>query len=141
MYGDPAPSAKIADAIIRHASGKTSSRIPPFHLIPRAALVAEALRFAKGIRTKGECAWNAAKGLEDHNKTMADTAFIVERLGHCIDHAYLAIARLQGLLPYDPEEDADGGDAGAIRFAGALLACRREWDKVQGPVTPVTGGS
>jgi hypothetical protein len=106
---------------IKHQSGKISTKIPPFHLIPRASIAALASRFDRGVRLKGDGAWNAIS--PDQKATMEDRAFLIDRLGHAIDHAYAAIGRLTGTeAPLSEDDVADGGDAGAIMFAGALLA-------------------
>ena len=107
--------------VLKHSSGMVSTKIPPFHLIPRAALIALARRFGRGVRIKGDGAWNATSAKQ--SAVMQDRDFLIERLGHVIDHATAAIARLNGSLPpLSAEEIGDGGDAGAIMFGGALLA-------------------
>ncbi len=114
--------------IVKFKSGGISSFIPRFELIPHSAMIALALRFMRGIRLKGEGAWNALT----NQKPVADKQFVIDRLSHCINHCYLAIGRLSGTEPQaDAEEIADGGDAGAIMFAGALLAEHLKWLKSQ----------
>lgn len=116
------------DNIITHLSGRVSTKIPPFHLIPRAALVAYANRLARGVRIKGSAAWNATSA--DQERTMRDRELLIERLGHVIDHASHAISVLAGAEePLTGEDEADGGDAGAILFGGGLLAAVLEWEK------------
>jgi hypothetical protein len=112
-----------------HQSGRVSSKIPPLHLIPHASLIALARRFGRGVRIKGiKGAWSACS--KDQTKTMEDREFLIERLAHGIDHCYKAIARLNGQLPsLDQEETDDGGDAGAIMFAGALLAAVDDYER------------
>jgi len=107
-------------ATVAFESGAISTHQPPYESIPLSALTALALRMAKGVRTKGAGAWNA----NTPNQTpVVDKQFVMNRLAHCIRHSYEAIARLAGNMPaLPPEEVADGGDEGAILFAGALLA-------------------
>jgi hypothetical protein len=114
---------------ITFQSGKVSTKIAPLHLIHPAALRALAQRHGRGVRTKGiDGAWNACS--KDQDKALKDREFVIERLAHGIDHCYKAIARLNGQLPpLDKEEAGDGGDAGAIMFAGALLAAFEEHNK------------
>jgi hypothetical protein len=124
----PGYCIKNASALI-HQSGRASSKIPPLHLIPHASLIALARRLGRGVRIKGiKGAWNACS--KDQTKTMEDREFLIERLAHGIDHCYKAIARLNGQLPpLDQEETDDGGDAGAIMFAGALLAAVDDYER------------
>jgi hypothetical protein len=104
-------------------------------LVHRAAVAALAFRHARGVRLKGiDGAWNACS--KDQAKTLEDREFLIDRLAHCIDHCMKAIARLNGQLPPLDEEDiADGGDAGAILFAGALLAAVDEYERQKGATT------
>jgi hypothetical protein len=106
------------DQIILPGGGK-SSQCPPYELIPSEALDALALRFGKGVRTKGDASWN---GLSKNRETALTKEFVLNRLGHLLKHTALAIDRVSGRLAPDPTEDADGGDAGAILWAGAMLA-------------------
>ena len=116
---------------ITFASGAISTKIPRYELIPRAGLAALARRFERGIRVKGEKgSWNAL-----NIEAAEDRAFVIDRLAHCIEHAYKAIGRLTGTEPpLDEQDTTDGGDAGAIMFAGCLLAVhlcpRRRHDNV-----------
>jgi hypothetical protein len=106
---------------VTFSGGAVSSPCPPFECIPRSAQIALANRFARGKRLKGDGAWNALS--KNFNESAEDKAFVLNRLGHAIDHCYKAISRINGILPeLDAEDTADGGDAGAIMFAGALLA-------------------
>lgn len=99
--------------------GVKSTKIPRFELIPKSALEALALRFELGIERKGDGAWNA---LTKHKEeALQDTAFVIERLSHCILHCYDAIGKLAS-GEMEGEEDA-----GAIMFAGAVLA---EWKRL-----------
>lgn len=105
--------------IVKFASGVISSKIPRLELIWHAGLRALAARCERGIRLKGDGACNALTNQEP----VDDKKFVIDRLAHCINHCYLAIGRLSGNgEPIDDEEAADGGDAGAIMWAGQLLA-------------------
>jgi hypothetical protein len=89
-------------------------------MIPLVSVTALANRFARGERLKGKGAWSAVSASQ---APLADVEFVVNRLSHAIKHCYEAIARLKGTLPpLDGQDAEDGGDAGAIMFAGALLA-------------------
>jgi len=112
---------KTEEKVVTFAAGAISSACPRYELIPLNSLIALARRFERGVRIKGEeGAWNA---LAKHQHSADDPAFVINRLAHGIEHSYKAIARIIGTLPpADEEETADGGDAGAIMFAGALLA-------------------
>ena len=103
------------------ASGVVSTKSPRYGLIWPSALRALARRMERGVRVKGDGACNA---LSAHNKMATEDAqFVIDRLEHGIEHCYKAIARIAGNLPeLDEQDTADGGDAGAILFAGALLA-------------------
>ena len=105
---------------VKFSGGATSSPCPRYELIPLSATTALASRFERGIRLRGDGAWNALS----KNQTDADNpAFVINRLGHAIKHIQKAISILGGTaIEIDEESTADGGDAGAILFAGALLA-------------------
>ena len=105
---------------IRFAGGATSSPCPRYELIPLSAMTALAGRYERGIRLRGDGAWNA---LSRNQKDADNPEFVINRLGHAIKHIQKAIAILSGTaLVIDDESVSDGGDAGAILFAGALLA-------------------
>ena len=108
------------EKIVKFAGGAVSSACPRYELIPLAATTALAKRFERGIRIKGDGAWNALSA----NQSDAETKeFVLNRLGHAIRHCQEAIARIAGTMPpADSEDIEDGSDAGAIMFAGALLA-------------------
>ena len=106
------------EQIVLPGGGK-SSQCPPYEAIPTEALDALARRLAKGIRTKADAAWN---GISANRDTALTKEFVLNRLGHLLKHTTLAIDRVSGRIPYDPVDDADGGDAGAILWAGAMLA-------------------
>jgi hypothetical protein len=89
---------------------------PDYQLIPFAALTALANRFGLGKRTYGAKAWNA----ESSQDALDDVEFIRARLGHAIKHASLALAKINGEIPDDGDDDA-----GAIMWAGAMLASHK----------------
>ena len=101
------------------------TKIPRFELIPKEALISLALRFEKGIERHKEKAWNA---LSSNYQSALTEEWVLARLGHAIDHAYNALAKLHSGA--DDGED----DAGALMFAGAVLACyrRRRRDLAEG---------
>lgn len=108
--------------------GGSSSQCPPYETIPAEALDALALRIARGMRNKGKACWN---GISENRETALTKEFVLNRLGHLLKHTMLAIDRVNGRIPNDPEETADGGDAGAILWAGAMLAVYEASEKVK----------
>lgn len=96
------------------------TRVPRLDLIPRAALLSLAARFEKGIESFGADAWNASLDKEALERGASDKEFVEARLNHVLDHATKALAKLRGQMPEDGDDDA-----GAILFAGALLAVHR----------------
>jgi hypothetical protein len=94
----------------------TSSQIPGFKYIPRQALVALASIFDEGNNSHGEKSWNGLS--PNFNAVNHDMGFLQERLSHAIDHASKALAELSGQCPVSRENHA-----GALMFAGAVLAC------------------
>jgi hypothetical protein len=108
------------EKLVKFAGGAVSSPCARYELIPLAATTALAARFERGIRLKGDGAWNA---LSANQSDAATEEFVLNRLGHAIRHCQEAIARIAGTMPEaDAQDIADGSDAGAIMFAGALLA-------------------
>ena len=111
----------ILEEIIKFDSGMVSSPAPRYGLIWLSALKALARRMMRGIRIKGES--GACNALSRNQEACDDIAFVINRLEHGAEHCYKAIARLSGTMSaLDAIDAADGGDAGAIMFAGALLA-------------------
>lgn len=100
--------------------GVASTKIPRLELIPFSALESLAYRFELGIQRKGDKAWNA---LTNKEEALKDANFVINRLAHCIKHCYAAIEKL-----YCYEDDGED-DAGAILFAGSVLA---EYNKLKG---------
>lgn len=96
-------------------NGVSSSKIPRYELIPREALISLARIFEEGVQLKGaDRAWN---GTRRNYLSMLSREFVVERLAHGIDHASKAIRDMTQGNQVDPH------DAGAIMFAGAVMAC------------------
>jgi NTP pyrophosphatase (non-canonical NTP hydrolase) len=99
-------------------SGATSSATPRYDLIPMAALDSLARRFEKGLVSHPD-GYNAL----GNQAPLADTAWMCERLSHGARHCMIAIAKLTG-QPLPPDVAPNDDDAGAIMFAGAILAAR-----------------
>lgn len=75
-------------------SGATSSRIPRYDLIPRAALKRVADRFGLGLVRHGEHSWNARAA---NQECLQDKELLIARAARAIDHALKLIANLEGL--------------------------------------------
>lgn len=88
-------------------SGASSSKVPRMDLIPYSALVRLANRFALGLEKHGK---------NNYRKGLSDKDYVIERLGHVINHAYRLIEKLEGRLV--DEDD----DAAAIAWGG-IFAC------------------
>lgn len=106
-----------------------SSQIPPVHLIPRVLVDNLANRFAAGVASKGDKAWNAMSTNQD---LLISVEFLKDRLGHAIRHSYLlleALSRIEhaedflkvGRTLPDPAEDA-----AAICWNGGYAICALE---------------
>lgn len=109
--------AMLEGTTTKDYNGITSTSLPRLELIPKAALESLAKRFELGIERKGDGAWNALTPHMDK----ATKEFVIERLAHCIHHCYDAIAKVNEDVEFLGEDDA-----GAIMFAGAVLAV---WNK------------
>ena len=107
--------AGIAPDVV-FSGGASSSPCPRYELIPLAATTALARRFERGIVSRGSGAWNALS----ENRVTKD--FVLNRLGHAMRHIQEAIIRIAVTGEVGPQQLEDGGDAGAIMFAGAALA-------------------
>ncbi len=88
------------------SGAKRSKRMPLFNLIPRAALVCLADRLELGAKTYEENNWK--KGVDDD-------IFMRDVLNHAQHH-------LSSLMEKDISEDDAYGHAGALLFAGMVLA-------------------
>lgn len=115
----PDSHKSVVNHDLRRFGKVTSTKLARFELIPKSALISLADRFELGIERKGEGAWNTLT-LQNSDCT-TDKAFAIERLSHCIHHCYDAIYKLihEG---DNPGKEAGEEDAGAILFAGAVLA-------------------
>jgi hypothetical protein len=103
------------EVVVVSKGGATSSKIPGIDQIPYSAIIALAKRYSLGEQKHGRDNWK--QGLDDKK-------YMIERLGHVINHAYKQIAILQGDIPDDGDDNA-----GAIMWGGAMLA---EFKKLQG---------
>lgn len=109
-------SEKSSDETEREFSGIKSSKIPRYELIFKSALVSLATAHELGIVQKGDSgALNALNSRED---VTINKDFVIERLAHCINHCIDAIQQVKNGI-------FTGEDAGAILFAGSVLAEHR----------------
>lgn len=100
--------------------GVASGETPPFGLCPLVAWEVLAAQFKLGQELKGEGAWNAAK---ENHPILENEEFLLNRIDHAIRHLLTYRQRyLARDISTDPKDDIIK-DAGAIMFAGALLAC------------------
>ena len=86
-----------------------SSIVPRMDLIPIEALIALADRYELGEKNYGHNNWRFG---------LTDPAYVRERAAHIIIHTYKLIAKLEGLIPVDGDDDA-----AAIMWGGAFLIC------------------
>lgn len=107
----------MADDMVKFAGGKvTSSKVPPFHLIPLEAQVRLAWRFQTGIdRRPDGTAWNACS---KNQEVLLDQAFVLDRISHVIKHANLLRDKIIAGTPMEGDDDA-----GAIAWCGAFFCC------------------
>jgi hypothetical protein len=96
------------DDKVTHICGATTSKAPRFDLIPAEALYRLAQRFELGEMKHGHNNWR--KGLDDDS-------YILERANHVIKHTLILMAKIQGDLPWDEDDDA-----AAISWGGAFLS-------------------
>lgn len=94
-------------------SGTTSTKQPRLALIPLQPLIELSERFEKGIATH-EKPWNALSPYQD---CLTDKKFLTARAEHIIMHAFRYIAKLNGLIPDDGDNDAS-----AIMWGGCCLS-------------------
>lgn len=96
-------------------NGVASTKMPGYNLIYKSALLSLAARFELGEERKKDKAINALH-LERTAIALQNADFVLARMNNAINHIFNAIGKLSGGL--DDGED----DAGAIMFAGAILA-------------------
>lgn len=96
-----------------YPSGRSSSKIPRFDLIPRGALVRIADRFEKGQEIHKERAWNARNS---DQASLTDKEWVIARANHVVDHALKLVAKLSGQMADDGDDDA-----AAIAWGGVFL--------------------
>lgn len=106
------------DAVkVKFPSGGTSSPAPRLELIPREALVRLASRFQLGIDNRPDgSAWHALS--PNFTKPLTDKPFLLNRIGHAIDH----LSKLHAILTGQMADDGDD-HAGAVGWAFCFLAC------------------
>lgn len=98
--------------IEKFSSGATSSKIPRFDLIPYRALCRLARRFELGLERHKDGAWNQRAS----QKPTVDREFVIQRAAHAMHHAAKLIAKMEGRIPDDGDDDA-----AAIMWSGAFL--------------------
>jgi hypothetical protein len=100
----------MSDENITHKCGAKTSSCPRLDLIPYEAQVRQAARFELGLERYEKDNWR--KGLRDND-------YVAGRIAHLLNHGARFLAKMEGRLADDGEDDA-----GAILWAGAFLACR-----------------
>jgi hypothetical protein len=106
--GVPSNNIDTTDIVV-HKSGASSSYCSDYTQIPLEAMTALADRFALGAIKHGRGNWRG--GLPDKD-------YVRERLNHIIRHAMTLQAKLEGLLPWDEDDDA-----GALIWGGCFAVC------------------
>ena len=98
----------------------SSSKCPPFHLIPLVALEKIAERFQCGIDRKGDGAWNA---ISHNQECLTDYKLIMDRISHVIHHAM----KLRDKFHSENMELINSDDdASAVAWGGVFLICAIE---------------
>jgi hypothetical protein len=87
--------------------GAKTSPCPRLDLLPYHGLVRCAARFEKGETRYGHDNWR---------KGLSDKQYVIERASHVMHHCAMLIAKLEGHLPDDGDDDA-----GAIAWGGMFL--------------------
>lgn len=102
--------------------------------IPGSAINSLEKRFALGVQNYKEKAWNC---WSPNQNILDDDDWVIDRLRHAIAHAELVIRKIT-----DPSLEDGDDDAGAIMWAGAMLAARNSRKhKAQGAATTVQDAS
>lgn len=96
-----------------YKGGAQRSKKPRYSLVPRSAFDAMAARFELGQEKHGERAWSA---ISANRETALTQDWVRAAMEHAINHALVAIQKIDGLI----EDDGDD-DGGALLFAGAVL--------------------
>jgi hypothetical protein len=96
------------EKVVMSRSGATSSKVPRYDLIPIEALIRVAERYELGLAKHGKDNWR---------KGLGDKAYLINRATHVIDHALKLIAKLEGYIRDDGDDDI-----GAILWGGCFLA-------------------
>lgn len=117
LEADISPCPNCSSEVVMAGGLASSSKCPPFHLIPTIGLARVAYRFEKGVEIKKEKAWNA---LSSNQACLKDKTFAIERISHIIDHATKLRDKLQA---DDVAAMAEDDDAAAIAWAGIFLCC------------------
>lgn len=100
------------------AGGRAASTpIPPFHLIPTAAIEGIANRFAKGVENKGDRCWTA---ISDNQEVLLNKEFVLERIGHVVRHCLLLRDKIHADDLVGIQQD---DDASAVAWGGVFLIC------------------
>lgn len=81
--------------------GQVTSYCPDFAMIPLSALTCLAQRYELGEKKYGRDSWRA--NVEKHG-----IPYLVERLNHVIFHAKKLQDKLEGRIPWDPDDDCGG---------------------------------
>ncbi len=110
----------------------TGSKISRYELIPKVALECLSGRFEVGLERHKEKAWNA---LSENRHSALTKEWVMARMAHAVEHAMDAIQKINSGQFFEPGFSED--DAGAIMFAGAVLAAYIETKFDQGAMTKV----
>lgn len=94
--------------LVASKGGATSSVVPPLEHVPYDVLVLVAERFRLGAEKHGTDNWRGGLG---------DVSYAINRAVHVANHAHRLIAKLQGRLPFDQDDDV-----AAILWGGAFLS-------------------
>lgn len=103
-------------------SGATSNYAPGYHRIPKIALDVLAERLEHGETTHGQGASNRFK----NTKRFGDSDWVMDRLNHGIEHSLEVMGLLDHIMHDRDSIELMKSHAGAIMFAGMLLAAHAE---------------
>jgi hypothetical protein len=92
---------------VKYISGSKTSHCPRLDLLPYRGLCRVAARFQKDETNYGHDNWR---------KGLMDKAYIIERAGRVLNHTALLIAKLEGHVVDDGDDDA-----AAIAWGGLFL--------------------